>query len=196
YSNGNYGPGDLIKRGQLSKVVSNAAGYSEDPGPQKFQDVPPSNPFYAFINRLAARNIISGYNCGGAGEPCGAGNLKYFRPNATATRGQIAKIIMEASPLGSLPSDPPSASESQQNPQVWPDPPPPFFVDVQPGSPFYEGVQKLARYNVIAGYPCGGTGEPCTNGAGTLYFRPGNNATRGQVAKIVSTAFFPACDAP
>ncbi|HEY0068394.1 MAG TPA: S-layer homology domain-containing protein, partial [Chloroflexia bacterium] len=61
---------------------------------------------------------------------------------------------------------------------------------------FYDGVQRLAQYNVVEGYPCGGAGEPCTNGAGTLYFRPGKNATRGQVAKIVSSAFFPACDAP
>lgn len=196
YGNGNYGPGDPIKRGQLTKVVSNAAGYNEDPGAQKFQDVPPGSTFYAFINRLASRNIISGYNCGGPGEPCGPGSLKYFRPNATASRGQIAKIITQASPLSTLPSDPPSADRGQEDPQARPTPPPPYFADVQPGSPFYEGVQKLARYNVVEGYPCGGAGEPCANGAGTLYFRPGNNATRGQVAKIVSTAFFPLCDAP
>ncbi len=196
YGNGNYGPGDLIKRGQLSKVVANAAGYSDDPGAQKFQDVPPGSTFYAFINRLAARNIIAGYNCGGPGEPCGPGNLKYFRPNATASRGQIAKIIMQASPLGTLPSDPASAEQVGQAPQARPTPPPPFFADVQPTSPFYEGVQKLARYNVVEGYPCGGTSEPCTNGAGTLYFRPGNNATRGQVAKIVSRAFLSNCNLP
>jgi N-acetylneuraminic acid mutarotase len=198
YSNGNFGPGDLIKRGQLSKVVSNAAGYSENPGTQRFRDVAPGSPFYAFINRLAARNIIGGYPCGGLGEPCGPGSLPYFRPNASASRGQIAKIVMQASPLGSLPSDPASADQGQgqQAPQARPTPPPPFFIDVQPTSPFYEGVQKLARYNVVEGYPCGGSGEPCTNGPGTLYFRPGKSATRGQVAKLVSVAFFPACDAP
>ncbi|HYP20803.1 MAG TPA: S-layer homology domain-containing protein [Chloroflexia bacterium] len=191
YGNGNFGPGDLITRGQLSKVVANAAGYSEDPGPRKFQDVPPGSPFYAFINRLAARNVISGYNCGGLGEPCGAGSLKYFRPGANASRGQIAKIITQASPLADLPSDLSADSQTAR-----PEPPPPFFADVPAGSTFYDGVQRLALYNVVEGYRCGGTGEPCTNGAGTLYFRPGKNATRGQVAKMVSSAFFPACDAP
>jgi N-acetylneuraminic acid mutarotase len=197
YSNGNFGPGDLIKRGQLSKVVSNAAGYSEDPGAQKFQDVPPGSTFYAFINRLAARNIISGYDCGGPGEACGPGNLKYFRPNATASRGQIAKIVMQASPLNNLPSDLTAEGQAEKGaPAARPTPPPPFFADVQPSSPFYDGVQKLARYNVVEGYSCGGSGEPCANGPGTLYFRPGNIATRGQVAKMVSSAFFPAFDAP
>ncbi|MDQ3928111.1 MAG: S-layer homology domain-containing protein [Chloroflexota bacterium] len=196
YGNGNFGPGDPIKRGQLSKVVANAAGYDEDPGAQKFQDVPPGSTFFAFINRLASRNIISGYNCGGPGEPCGPGNLNYFRPNATASRGQIAKIVMQASPLSTLPSDPPDGDQGQSDAQTRPVPPAPFFADVQPGSPFYEGVQKLAQYNVVAGYLCGGPGEPCTNGAATFYFRPGKEATRGQVAKMVSTAFFPACDAP
>ena len=191
YGSGNFGPGDLITRGQLSKVVSNAAGYGEDPGAQKFQDVPPGSTFFTFINRLAARNVISGYNCGGPGEPCGTDSLKYFRPNATASRGQIAKIIAQASPLGDLPSD--LAADEQT---ARPEPPPPFFADVPAGSTFYDGVQRLAQYNVVEGYPCGGTGEPCTNGAGTLYFRPGNNATRGQVAKMVSSAFYPACDAP
>jgi len=36
--------------------------------------------------------VMGGYACGGEGEPCGPGNLPYFRPNANATRGQVAKI--------------------------------------------------------------------------------------------------------
>lgn len=199
YSNGNFGPGDLIKRGQLSKVVANAAGYSDDPGAQRFQDVPPGGTFYPFVNRLASRGMITGYACGGPGEPCGAGNLPYYRPNSNASRGQITKIVVLASPLATLPYDSPSgagAAEGKAEPDSIPPPPPPFFADVPLGSPFYDTVQKLARFNVVGGYACGGAGEPCSQAGGKPYFRPGSNATRGQIAKIVSNAFYPACDAP
>jgi len=77
--------------------VSNAAGFSNPPSGQQFQDVPTSNPFYAFIYRLSTRGIINGYACGGSGEPCvPPANLPYFRPNANATRGQMAKIDAQA----------------------------------------------------------------------------------------------------
>ena len=57
------------------------------------------------------------------------------------------------------------------------------FADVAPGSPFYAFVETAACHGVISGYTCGSPGEPCSGGA--LYFRPGNPATRGQLAKIV-----------
>src|SRR5215212_8521089 len=60
---------------------------------QTFEDVPGNNAFWVFIERLAGRGIISGYTCGGAGEPCvPPDNRPYFRWGATATRGQMAKI--------------------------------------------------------------------------------------------------------
>ena len=37
--------------------------------------------------------MISGYACGGAGEPCDAGHRPYFRQYNNAIRGQIAKIV-------------------------------------------------------------------------------------------------------
>ena len=194
YSNGTYGPTNLITRGQLSKVIANAAGYTENPGAQRFQDVAPGSTFYDYVNRLSMRGVIGGYNCGSPGEPCGASNLPYFRPNGNATRAQIGKMIASSSPLSSIPSDM-EASAEQQGPEAQPDPPPPFFADVQPNSPFYASVQKLGRFNVIEGYACGGPGEPCIE-SGTRYFRPNNVANRGQVAKIVASAFYPACDAP
>ena len=36
---------------------------------------------------------MSGYPCGGVGEPCGPNNLPYFRPNNYASRGQTSKIV-------------------------------------------------------------------------------------------------------
>lgn len=196
YSNGNFGTGDTIKRGQLAKVVSNAAGYNEDPGAQRFQDVAPGSPFYPYANRLAARGYLGGYPCGGPGEACGPAMLPYFRVNANASRGQIAKIIAQACPLSVLPYTQVPSDSGKQNPQAQPTPPPPYFADVPTGSTFYDGIQTLGRFNIISGYPCGGPNEPCSQGGGKPYFRPAGYATRGQVAKMVSNAFYPACDAP
>ena len=85
-------PNSNATRGQISKIVSNAAGFIDPPGAQLFEDVLPGSTFYDFIQRLASRGIINGYPCGGAGEPCGPTNLPYFRPNDNATRGQMSKI--------------------------------------------------------------------------------------------------------
>jgi subtilisin family serine protease len=61
------------------------------------------------------------------------------------------------------------------------------FEDVPVGSTFYPYIQCLACQGIINGYPCGGDGEPC-NPANDPYFRPGNNVTRGQFAKIASNS--------
>jgi hypothetical protein len=59
---------------------------------------------------------------------------------------------------------------------------------VPPGDPFFVYVRCLACRALLSGYPCGGPFEPCVPPANQPYFRPGNNATRGQVAKILSNA--------
>ena len=61
------------------------------------------------------------------------------------------------------------------------------FEDVPVGSTFYPYIQCMACQGIINGYPCGGPGEPC-NGNNDPYFRPGNNVTRGQFAKITANA--------
>jgi carboxypeptidase T len=90
-------PNANATRGQISKIVSEAAGFNEDPTTQTFEDVPPSNTFYIWIERLASRFIMGGYPCGTvAGEPCGPGNRAYFRWGNTSTRGQVTKIVSGA----------------------------------------------------------------------------------------------------
>ncbi|HEY0068633.1 MAG TPA: S-layer homology domain-containing protein, partial [Chloroflexia bacterium] len=82
-------------RGQMSKIVSNAAGFNEPVSGQSFEDLPPSNSpssYYQYVERLYARGIVSGYPCGGVGEECGDEARPYFRPNHSVTRGQAAKI--------------------------------------------------------------------------------------------------------
>ena len=174
YPDSTFRPNDNVTRGQLSKIVSNAAGYSEPVGAQLFEDVVPGSTFYDFVQRLASRGYINGYPCGGAGEPCGGGNLPYFRPNNNATRGQISKIVSNAAGF----NEPPANQ---------------LFEDVATGSTFYDFVQRLASRNIINGYPCGGPGEPCYPPYNLAYFRPNANATRGQTSKIVANTFFPAC---
>jgi len=82
-----------VTHGQLSKIISNAAGLNDPQTTRTFDDVPLGSTFFDYIGRLASRGLINGYPCGGPGEPCNPpGNLPYFRPN-NATRGQTSKIV-------------------------------------------------------------------------------------------------------
>jgi hypothetical protein len=174
YSDGTFRPNNNVTRGQLSKIVANSAGFNEPVSEQTFEDVPSSNTFYPYIERMAGRGIIGGYPCGGVSEPCGSGK-PYFRPNANATRGQISKIVSEAADY----NDPQTGQT---------------FEDVPSSNTFHLWIERLASRGIMSGYPCGGTGEPCGTGD-KPYFRPNNNATRGQTSKIVANTFFPTCEA-
>jgi hypothetical protein len=176
-----YRPNNNVTRGQVSKIVSGAAGFA-DPVPstqQTFQDVAPGSTFWEYIERLSRRGIIGGYPCGGPGEPCiGPANRPYFRPNNNVTRGQLSKIVAGAAGW----TETPTAQT---------------FADVAPGSTFYLYVQRVASRGIVNGYPCGSNAfEPCVPPTNRPYFRPNNNATRGQMAKIAAQAFFPACVTP
>jgi hypothetical protein len=179
YTDGTFRPGNNITRGQISKVVSNAAGFSEPVSGQTFEDVPPSNTFYEWIERLTGRGIMSGYVCGGTGEPCvPPDNRPYFRPGADATRGQLSKIVANAANI----TDPVSGQ---------------FYEDVPPTHTFYLEIMRLTGRGVMSGYACGGVdGEPCVPPDNRPYFRPGANVTRGQASKIVANTFFPGCETP
>ncbi|HKP53429.1 MAG TPA: M14 family zinc carboxypeptidase [Chloroflexia bacterium] len=177
YSDGTFHPNNEITRGQITKVVSNAAGFNESPGDQLYEDVPPSNTFYVWINRLSRRGHMGGYICGGVGEPCGADNKPYFRPNANATRGQLAKIVASAAQITGTPT-------GQR------------YADVEPDSTFYLWIEQLSSLGVMGGYECGTVPtEPCDD-QNRPYFRPFNNVTRGQASKIVTNTFFPGCETP
>lgn len=175
-----YRPGADITRGQISKIVSQAAGLTEDPGAQIYQDVKPGSPFYAWINRLSRRGYMSGYECGGAGEPCEAGNMPYFRPNANATRGQLSKIVSNAAEI--------TTDVSGQT-----------YTDVGPSndpSSFYVYIERLSARYVMGGYACD-TADPNSGPCDSQnrpYFRPGELVTRGQAAKIVGNTFYPDCE--
>jgi hypothetical protein len=122
--------------------------------------------------------VISGYPCGGPGEPCTHGK-PYFRPQNNATRGQIAKIV--ANSAGFHDPIPPG----QQS-----------FEDVLPGSTFFTYIEQLAVRQIIGGYPCGGPNEPCNPPSNRPYFRPAVNTTRGQMTKFAANTFLPDCQTP
>jgi hypothetical protein len=90
-------PGNGATRGQLTKIVSNAAGFDDTipPTQHTFADVQPIHTFWLFVERLLLNRpgVMGGYGCGGAGEPCDAQNRPYFRPNNPLTRGQTSKIV-------------------------------------------------------------------------------------------------------
>lgn len=65
-------------------------------GGQCFADVPTSNPFYHFVNRIYQQDLVTGYSCGGPGEPCDSESRPYYRPGANVTRQQMAKFIDNA----------------------------------------------------------------------------------------------------
>ena len=143
--------------------------------PIQFKDVPSSgagSTFYSYVRCLACRNIVTGYPCGAPGEPCPG---SYFRPGQNVTRGQISKMVAIAAGLSG-----PAGTRK--------------FQDVPEDSTFYLWIQQLANSGAISGYACGGTNpatgaaEPCVAPGNLHYFRPNNNVTRGQLAKIVSEA--------
>jgi hypothetical protein len=186
--NAYYRPDNNITRGQIAKIVAQSAGYSDDPGPQIYADVPPDQVFWVYIQQLSNDNVMGGYPCGGVNpqtgedEECDDQDRPYFRVNNYATRGQLAKIVANAAGLSGSPSG-----------QTYSDVP----ASTSPSS-FYPYIEELSSMGVMGGYACGTTDPrsgPC-DGSNRPYFRPSNNVTRGQAAKIVANTFFPNCQTP
>jgi parallel beta-helix repeat protein len=85
---GNYCPATNVTREQMAAFIIRALhepGYvPPTPGMQRFADVPPSHPFYAFIEEMAVRQITLG---------CGGGN---YCPTTNVTREQMAAFLVRA----------------------------------------------------------------------------------------------------
>jgi hypothetical protein len=164
YPDNTFRPYINTTRAQLAKIVVLAEGFPVNTtGGPHFVDVPTSNTFYPYVETAFNRNLITGYACGGPGEPCPG---TYFRPGNNVTRGQLSKIIVTAE--GWSLANPATAT----------------FRDVPVGSTFFPYVDTAFAHNLITGYPCGCPGETCPGS----YFRTNNSATRGQIAKIVYNA--------
>jgi S-layer homology domain len=128
--------------GQISKIVSLAAGFSEQVSGQTFEDVLPGSTFYPYIERMVLHQIIAGYPCGGAGEPCDTDNRPCIRGGKAVTRGQLSKMMVGAFAFGE-----PVTGQA--------------FEDVPIGSTFYEYIGRMAARGIIMGYACGQQSELC-----------------------------------
>ena len=87
-------PNSNVTRGQLSKILVLGKGWVlANPATATFADVPPGDTFYTYVETAFAHGMISGYPCGGVGEPCGQPARPYFRPANNAIRGQVSKML-------------------------------------------------------------------------------------------------------
>ena len=155
YADGTFRPGSPITRAQVTKYIVNAAGITDaiPADRQTFVDVPHDHPFWLFVEQAAAHGLISGYSCGGPGEPCPG---TYFRPGTNLTRAQLTKIVTNA--VG--PTEPVSGQ---------------LFEDVPAAFPLYAYVERMALHGVISGYGVrGGAGGACVSRRATCRtLRPG-----------------------
>jgi hypothetical protein len=126
YSDGTFRPYYDTTRGQLSKIVVLAEGWSiYTPPTPTFSDVPANHPFYQYVETAYHQGIIGGYSDG------------TFRPTFNVTRGQLCKIMVLAAQW--------SIST----------PPTPTFLDVPESHPFYEYVETAYAHSIVSGYADG-----------------------------------------
>jgi hypothetical protein len=86
YGDGSFRGSNNVTRAQLCKIIVLAEGWPIDTsGGPHFNDVATSDAFYGFIETGYKHSVVSGYSGG------------TFRPDNSATRGQICKIVYTAS---------------------------------------------------------------------------------------------------
>jgi hypothetical protein len=125
---GNYCPESNVTREQMAAFILRARGEFKPPAPasQRFDDVPASNTFYNFIDRMAVLQITLG---------CSASPPLYC-PGDSVTREQMAAFLIRAlHEPGYIPPEPP-----QQR-----------FADVAPTSPFYGHIEEMAVRQITLG---------------------------------------------
>jgi hypothetical protein len=87
-TNDMYCPGSAVTREQMSAFLLRGLGEFNPPTPasQRFNDVPPANVFYNFIDRMAVLNITLG---------CTPDHL-FYCPSDPVTRAQMAAFLVRA----------------------------------------------------------------------------------------------------
>jgi hypothetical protein len=83
YADGTFRPGAPVTRAQVAKMVYISRAWNLDEGAETlpFNDVGQGDWYYTYAMAAGASEIMAGYGDGS------------FRPNAPATRGQVAKIL-------------------------------------------------------------------------------------------------------
>jgi len=140
YSNGNFGIGDPITRGQVVMFLWRAADKPEpQTSTQSFTDVPVKHAFYKAIQWAVEQGITGGYSGDRAGQ---------FGPSDPCTRGQIAMFLWRYAGK----PDPEGSTQT--------------FSDVSVKSAFYKAIQWASEQGITAGYSDGtfGVNKTCTRG--------------------------------
>ena len=154
-----------ITRAQMAVFLCRAAGKGplNNPVPT-FADVPLSNPYYGYVERLA--NPASwGGNPPTTG--CAMGPPRLYCPSDPVTRAQMSKFLCIAN------------SKTPYNK------PTPTFADVPASHPFYGYIERLAD---PASWSGGAVTSGCDTGPPRLYC-PASNNTRAQMAVFLLRAF-------
>lgn len=137
-----YCPSDSVTRGQMAAFIMRALMEPTPPIPsqQRFADVPPSHPFYNFIDRLAELGITVGCGANEQGQ-------SLYCPEDFVTREQMAAFIMR-----SLGVDLPT-------------PPLQRFADAGPDRFGYRFIEEMARRGITVGCGTNAQGQPlyCPN---------------------------------
>lgn len=172
-----HGPTDpptygYVTRQEMAAFIMRALGEFNPPTPQsqRFTDVLPSNPFYAYIDRIAVLGITVG---------CNPEHTQYC-PDGLVTHQEMAAFIDRAIGVPTPPTPPTQ----------------PTFCDVPTNSVFYGHIEYYANSrNPIIWPGCDGVGlcNPCgtcsSTGTPVRCFSPGSNVTRRQMAHILVKAF-------
>jgi hypothetical protein len=124
--NGNFCSNDPVTREQMAAFIMRAKGEFNSPAPrtQRFGDVPQSNQFYNFIDRLATLQITLG---------CTLDHSMYC-PSDPVNRQEMAAFILRG--LGEFNPATPAGQR---------------FNDVPPSNVFYNFVDRLAVLNITLG---------------------------------------------
>jgi hypothetical protein len=91
YPDGTFRPNSGVTRAQVAKMIYLGRQWGNVEGSVSFTDVQPGDWFYTYVQASGVAQVMSGYED------------NTFRPNAQATRGQVAKIL--ALSLFSEPTD-------------------------------------------------------------------------------------------
>lgn len=113
-----------------------------------FSDVSEDHPHFEGISSLYTSGVLHGYSDG------------TFKPSQAVTRGQVAKILVNA--FGLATAD--TASVEKQN-----------FKDLNKSNEYYDAIKKLTALGVVKGYD-------------DHTFRSSETVTRGQIAVMIARA--------
>jgi len=116
-------PNSAVTRAQMAKIVVNAFGFQLNTAEgSHFSDVPAGHSEYAYIETLYHRGLLSGYADG------------KFRPDANVTRGQAAKVLVQAAGW---------ARSTRSNST---------FGDVPANAVFHADVETAYAHGLLSGY--------------------------------------------